>query len=163
MAPQPSEVSEDLLDNDEGVKKGKVTVGAVIAQPDFWNALFQRYSAWDRLRRIVAWLMGALQRSVQSPSQIEMDRSLKHSPKPLSVLNVDKAETKIVKFTQEQSFMNEKDETATRGRLARLKPFDEQGILRLGGRLNHSGLQYDAKHPMILPAKHPVSELIIRH
>ena len=76
---------------------------------------------------------------------------------------MDTAEKKIVKFVQEQLFVNDKDETATRDRLARLKPFEDQGILRVDGRLNHSDLQYDAKHPMILSAKHPVSELIICH
>ena len=29
--------------------------------------------------------------------------------------------------------------------------------------MKNSDLQYDAKYPMILPGKHPVTELIIRH
>ena len=47
--------------------------------------------------------------------------------------------------------------------LAGLKTFEEEGILRVGGRLKHSDLQYNAKYPMILPGKHPITELIIRH
>ena len=46
---------------------------------------------------------------------------------------------------------------------AQLKPFIEDGLLRLGGRLDRSSLNYDARHPYILPKNHPVSELIILH
>ena len=49
------------------------------------------------------------------------------------------------------------------GQLARLKPFEDEGILRVGGRLKHSELQYDAKYPMILPGKHQVTRLIVLH
>ncbi|XP_011858632.1 PREDICTED: uncharacterized protein LOC105556166, partial [Vollenhovia emeryi] len=46
----------------------------------------------------------------------------------------------------------------------RLNPFlDEAGILRVGGRLKLSHLPYNAKHPALLPGRHPLSHLIIRH
>lgn len=35
--------------------------------------------------------------------------------------------------------------------------------MRVGRRLKHSDLKYDAKYPVVLPGKHPVTELIIRH
>ena len=162
---QPPDVSEDLLESDEGVKREKVTVGAATVPTDFWDILFQRYSAWNRLRRVVAWLIRALRAPVQSQCQDEVDGTLgkrsKCTRECLSVLDLDKAEKKIVKIVQRQSFPD--DESTLKGRLARLKPFEEDGILRVGGRLKHSHLQYDAKHPMILPEKHPISELIIRH
>ena len=98
-------------------------------------------------------------------AQDEVDGSLgkrsKCAPEFLLVLDLGKAEKKIVKIVQRQSFPN--DESTLKGRLARLKPFEEDGILRVGGRLKYSDLQYGAKHPMILPEKHPISELIIRH
>ena len=55
------------------------------------------------------------------------------------------------------------DKTVLTGQLARLKPFEDEGILRVGGRLKHSELQYDAKYPMILPGKHQVTRLIVLH
>ena len=49
------------------------------------------------------------------------------------------------------------------GPLRKLTPFiDEVGLLRVGGRLQNSDLPYDVKHPVILPAKHHVTELVIR-
>ena len=77
---------------------------------------------------------------MQSQCQNDEDTSVKYSPKTLSIHDVDKAEKKIVKFVQEQSFADEKSETVIKGRLARLKPFEDEGIIRVGGRLNHSSL-----------------------
>lgn len=165
--PQPSDLIDSLDDSDEGVKREKVTVGAAIVRKDFWNALFQRYSTWDRLRRVVAWLIRALRTPVNVQKRSEVRRNLKRdtkrSIKPLSVSELEEAEKRIVKFVQKESFPNEIDETVKMGQLVRLKPFKEQEILRVGGRLDHSSLSYDAKHPFILPKNHPVSELIIRH
>lgn len=68
-----------------------------------------------------------------------------------------------MKFAQKQLLTSEKNETVANGRLARLRPFQEEEIIREGGRLNHSDFPCYANHPKILPTKHPVSELIIRH
>ncbi|XP_068684765.1 uncharacterized protein [Montipora foliosa] len=126
-----------------------------------------RYSNWDRLRRIVAWLIRAFPIPVCPQSQIGAHRnsktSLKFSPTPLTVVDVTEAEKKIVKAVQAQSFPVETDTTVLTGQLARLKPFEDEGILRVGERLKHSELQYDAKYPMILPGKHQVTRLIVLH
>jgi len=48
--------------------------------------------------------------------------------------------------------------------LYRLDPFlDSHGILRLGGRIKRADVPYDLKHPVILPKKSHITELIIRH
>ena len=48
------------------------------------------------------------------------------------------------------------------GRLHQLAPFmDSSGLLRVGGRLRHASLDYEAKHQVILPAKGDVTRLIV--
>ncbi|XP_062707732.1 uncharacterized protein LOC134288065 [Aedes albopictus] len=48
-------------------------------------------------------------------------------------------------------------------RLANLHPFlDEEGFLRVGGRLQNSMLPFDAKHQLLLPRNHRVAEMLIR-
>ncbi|KAK3748971.1 hypothetical protein QZH41_006839 [Actinostola sp. cb2023] len=48
--------------------------------------------------------------------------------------------------------------------LYRLDPFlDKEGLLRVGGRLRHASLPYEAKHPVIVPRKGHVTSMIIRH
>ena len=39
----------------------------------------------------------------------------------------------------------------------------EKGILRVGGRLKHAPIPYQAKHPAILPKKHDIVPLILLH
>ena len=44
-----------------------------------------------------------------------------------------------------------------------LKPFlDEHDLIRVGGRLKKSELIYNQKHPILLPSKYPITDLIIR-
>ena len=46
-------------------------------------------------------------------------------------------------------------------KLSKVSPFvDQDGILRVGGRLQESGLSYEAKHPIIL-GKHVLTELLV--
>ena len=48
--------------------------------------------------------------------------------------------------------------------LRSLYPYtDEKGILRVGGRLKHAPIPYQAKHPGILPKKHDIVPLILSH
>lgn len=48
-------------------------------------------------------------------------------------------------------------------RLTTLCPFlDNDGVLRVGGRLNHSNLTFDQKHPMLLLSSNPFSILVVR-
>ncbi|XP_008179837.1 uncharacterized protein LOC103308371 [Acyrthosiphon pisum] len=50
----------------------------------------------------------------------------------------------------------------TNSQLAGLNPFiDEKGILRVGGRLKHSELGYNMKHPIILPKNQSFTTMII--
>ena len=45
-----------------------------------------------------------------------------------------------------------------------MHPFlDEKQILRVGGRLTNSNLRYDQKHPILLPARHKLTELIFQN
>ena len=46
--------------------------------------------------------------------------------------------------------------------LRKLSPFLHDGVICVGGRLNNASIPFSAKHPMILPSKHPVTDLIIK-
>ena len=47
--------------------------------------------------------------------------------------------------------------------LSKLNPvLDGEGILRVGGRLENAAISYDAKHQIILPYRHHVTNLIIQ-
>lgn len=74
---------------------------------------------------------------------------------------VNKAELSIIRFVQQIEFSEELkmlskyQPVSGKSRLKCLNPFlDEQNIIRVGGRLENSELTYNAKQPIILPAKH---------
>ena len=48
--------------------------------------------------------------------------------------------------------------------LYRLDPFlESHGILRVGGRFRGAQIEYNEKHPIVLPKCHYVSQLIAKH
>lgn len=49
------------------------------------------------------------------------------------------------------------------GSIYKLGPWiDENGLLRVGGRLQNAPIGYDQKHQLILPNRHKLIELIVR-
>ena len=87
------------------------------------------------------------------------------------------AEVEILKATQRDAFSKElnmlksKEASARTGRsrpkkssLFRLDPFvDDNGILRVGGRLRRADVSFELAHPVILPNRSHVTELVVRH
>jgi hypothetical protein len=65
-------------------------------------------------------------------------------------------------YVQEIKDLTEQQRVATSSSLKTLYPFiDQEGILRVGGRLQQSTLPYQAIHQMILPASHYLTKLIV--
>ena len=46
--------------------------------------------------------------------------------------------------------------------LHKLDPFMRDGIIRVGGRLENSALEFEMKHPIVLPKSHHIFSMIIR-
>lgn len=85
----------------------------------------------------------------------------------LSSSELQAATLRLVGLAQKESYPSifKRDMSLpSKNELARLTPFiDKNGLLRVGGRLTNSQFEYNKKHPVILPAKHHISLLIIRH
>jgi hypothetical protein len=87
---------------------------------------------------------------------------------PLSVSETRDAETFLIRLVQLSEFSQEvKDlkgdcKINPKSQVNSLFPFlDKNGIMRAGGRLANSGLNYDRKFPVILPKNHRLTMLII--
>ncbi|KAJ8964269.1 hypothetical protein NQ317_005510 [Molorchus minor] len=82
----------------------------------------------------------------------------------LTVLELHNSLVKCVQYVQGVAFENEVNRKVFSKPLRKLNAFiDENGILRVGGRLKYSHLSYDNKHPMLLPRKSPLTLLIIEY
>ena len=165
---QPADLHQELSDQDEGVKKQKITINACTEKEDFWGTLFERYSMWEKLRRVVAWVIRAahilLQLRTKSVASTVSPAKSEEKIPHLLLSDVEEAERRIVKNVQNQTFPEElSSPNLSKSPLTKLKPFVNDGVLRVGGRLDRADLSYDAKHPMILPGRHRVTEMIILH
>lgn len=67
-------------------------------------------------------------------------------------------------FSDEMKRIMSSNPVATHSVLASLDPLiDNEGLLRVGGRLRHANISYGQKYPILLPKNHPYVYLIIKH
>ncbi|XP_078372656.1 uncharacterized protein LOC144656297 [Oculina patagonica] len=148
------------------------------------SSLMKRFSSWERLRRAVAWLLRFktwfMAKYSRSPTDTKAQSNQERGPL-LSVDEVQGAEREIIKHVQRCSFPDViqamhrtsslKSSRQLTSQLKNLKipahmcklhpQLDDSGILRVGGRLEYALIDYNAKHPIILPYRHQVTDLII--
>ena len=151
------EEPQPLADDAEEVKPSVLTtaVGSIChPEPDP-----SKYSSWLRYRRVVAWVM----RFAHNAS----GRSTRRSG-PLSSEELEEAEIIILKQAQKATYREEMGaltlghELPTRSSLLPLSPYqDEDGLMRVGGRLRNAPVPEDARHPVILPRHGEVTRLVI--
>ncbi|XP_059217602.1 uncharacterized protein LOC131994750 [Stomoxys calcitrans] len=126
--------------------------------PTLLNDLIERYSSYGRLLRVYSYILRF----------VEKLKGTRSFPSYLTREELLKAEKYIVKGHQKIEWPSEvqklRDDRQMdhRHKLANLHPYlDEEGVLRVGGRLQYSDLQLDQKHPMII-RKSRLAYLIIR-
>ena len=151
------------------------------------------FSSWHRAKKAIAVclrLQKRFQKIATSDSQSERKNAKKQEGivtyKPVDARELKYAEQQIIKIVQNEAFRDEvqllkdvkarqqavdqdtsKDKIKTMKRLSslyKLDPFlDEDGLLRVGGRLRQSSVPYEVKHPVILPKKGHVTNLVLCH
>ncbi|XP_011669772.2 uncharacterized protein LOC100889397 [Strongylocentrotus purpuratus] len=129
--------------------------------------LINTYSSWYKLRRGVSWLLKFMQwLKLKGKTQTEQElRDFKR----ISYDDMQKAEKRILHYVQKCFFQKEiesltdSDGKVTKtSQLYKLDPKIDEGLLRVGGRLERSALPLEAKHPVVLPKGSHVSDLILR-
>ena len=118
----------------------------------------KRYSSWKRLLRVTAYVLRFV-RKMKSKSQSAMkDGNLKNSEESLTNQELQLAEEYWIKQAQQDLI-----DCLKNGKFSALSPFKtEDGILRVGGRVDKAMVSYEMKHPALLPQKHWISMLIAR-
>ena len=118
---------------------------------------FKRFSTWQSLIRAVCVLKKAI-RNFKRRKKCAKNQDLTNT-----------AEEVVIKITQRQYYSEELSNLKSglpvpkRSHLISLNPFlDPAGVLRVGGRLQNSNLNSDERHPIILPGKSHVAQLIVR-
>ena len=124
---------------------------------------FKNYSSYERLKRIIAWTIRFINNT--QPQRFERIKD-----NHLHTREIIQAESYIFFVCQRDCFLSEINIILSKGHLPKgncllpLSPFiDSEGVLRVGGRQEHSTLPYSRMHPIILHGSHHVTKLIIRY
>ncbi|XP_013855847.1 uncharacterized protein LOC106511638, partial [Austrofundulus limnaeus] len=124
---------------------------------------FEKFSEWSRLIRALA----VLRKRVK-----EFKGEIQKGKESTSLEERKQTELFVIKLVQQKAFSEalkslKSKETVSKTKdheLYKLSPFlDEEGILRVGGRLSKAALHTHVKHPAILPKDSHISTLLIRH
>ncbi|KMQ86917.1 gag-pol protein, partial [Lasius niger] len=140
-------------------QRARVHVVAAEAKED--DSMLQRYSSLHRLLRVTAWCRRWL--GARASQERPVDQGPTVSPQELE--NARRGwirQTQSAWFKAELRSLAGKRPLPGRSPLIKLTPFvDNDGMLRVGGRLKHSLLSPDERHPVILPAESHLTVLII--
>ena len=156
--PQPPHSLPDLPAEFEIVKR---TVGGteVVVKDGDIEERFAQFSSFYRLKRIVARILRLKARLLRRPV----------ATGPLTVDEMHQAEMTVIAVVQREAFSKDYKRLETqnspgksvKSSLQKLNPIYVAGVLRVGGRLRNAPLDFDAKHPIIMPAKSQVTRLLI--
>ena len=147
-----------IKENDPEVKVSKQVYASKVSETnDILGHLEEQISSWNKMKRVLAWVLRFVKGCRTNISE----------DKCLTVEEILQAELRNVKQVQagddnckEASRCGIK---AKKGGLGKLDPYvDNDGILKVGGRLNNSPLDV-SKNPVILPRKGIISLRIVEH
>ncbi|XP_029679981.1 uncharacterized protein LOC115245695 [Formica exsecta] len=145
---------------DEPPEKTATThhAAAVEIEPE----LLLRFSSLHRLLRVTAWCL----RWRRSVVRLQLPRDA--TPTVLQPAELDEALYRWLRIVQSLHYpkdiaaINANRIVSHRSSLSKLSPFlDDNGVLRVGGRLKHAVLSNDERHPMIAPPASWLTRLLI--
>lgn len=158
-------------DHDAEIRPEAATYATQTSQRQLRPERFERFSKWTTLLGAVASLIHVA-RSFKSASA-EQDAKCKgwhrctQSRKAEELLQANKIIIQSVQsaaYPEEIKTLAQGSAVSKSSPLSKLNPFlDEEGMLRVGGRLANAEMGNDEKRPLILPGGHHVSLLLIRH
>ncbi|KAF7641096.1 hypothetical protein LDENG_00294180, partial [Lucifuga dentata] len=125
----------------------------------------EQVSLSDRLSKFSSWYK-ATQAVARLLRRVKSDKSTGHS----TVQERKDAQCIIIRNLQRQVYpeeiklLSKGTQLPSQSKLYQLDAFlDQDGILKVGGRLKNASLPTSQKHPVILPKDHHISRMIIAH
>ena len=133
--------------------------------PSWLSSLFTRIGSWDRLLRATEVILRMRSKLdlLRQKQGVSLAPRCPNSPRPECV-------KLLVQGAQEECFPGVL-QTMKSGKplpeshpLSKLSPrLDSAGLVRVGGRLKQANIEFSVKHPLLIPANHPLSPAIISH
>lgn len=135
------------------------TMKTTTSSNELGSQRFSKFSSWKSLVHAIARL-----------THIVVGKGWHHCHTAISVEELSRAKGCIIRVVQEETYEQEyaclrKEEQLPKDSpLKALDPFiDADGLLRVGGRIREAELQSREKNPIIIPGKHHIATLLVRH
>lgn len=142
--------NEDLLKTKQ--------VNSIISQDSILKSIINKYSSLNKAIRVLAYVYRFVDTYVHK----------KKCGTYLTLYELKRAKEMIIKYVQQETFSSEinqlksKQPLNSKSLILPLNPIlDEKGLLRVGGRLRHSNLDPEMRHPIIIPNHCNLADLII--
>lgn len=161
---KPWKTTSRLPQEENSPEQRKVQVGLTANRSKEFE-LVKRFSSWSRLLRVTAWCLRWLKASNDTDSHSTDGTTTVRDLTPANLLRAEHTlirQEQAVSFGMELDMIKQNGCVPRKGSLINLTPFiDEDGLMRVGGRLKNALLSYDERHPIILPAASTLTTLVI--
>jgi len=135
----------------------RVVAAVAVVETHVVDDLLNRVSNLNKACRILAYCLRFIKRRRPTPST----KLISHAEASFSLDLMCKA-VQATAFPDEIRALTEKGSISSRSNILSLTPFvDEDGLLRVGGRLKNSDLRFDTRHPILLPRSHALTLRVV--
>ncbi|GFT68330.1 integrase catalytic domain-containing protein [Trichonephila clavipes] len=125
------------------------------------NDLLHKFSSLSKLKRVITYCLRFINNCRNSNDKIIGPLKTRELANAMYILIKS---VQIVEFNNEINALKGNQSLSCRSKFLSLNPFlDCSNILRVGGRLRLANLAYGHKHPILLPKRHILTDLIVRH
>lgn len=150
-------------------KRSVVNVNLIqIAMESGGKPLIDRFSSWKKILRITAYVLLFIKNARVKQANRRKKRTRAMAAPELTLDGLLDAATYWAKYTQGcvykaeiVSLQTNAKEFPSQSKIAALRPKLVQGILRVGGRISKSLLEYEERCPIIIPPKSRLCYLIM--
>ncbi|XP_036150809.1 uncharacterized protein LOC118648578 [Monomorium pharaonis] len=154
-----TETTPKIQESDMPELKGATTLSSTISLLPI-SSLLNKFSNIDKICRIVAYCLRVIKFRLRGSY---VSKSITHQEASAALMIICRA-VQHSTFSQEIDCLRNNQPLKSSSHLLSLSPFlDDNNLIRVGGRLRNSELSYDAKHPILLPKHHILTELIIKN
>ncbi|XP_062413903.1 uncharacterized protein LOC134105319 [Pungitius pungitius] len=164
-----SEVADPKLDPE--VRPQVSTLSTAASNAQLGSRRFEKFSSWRSLTHAVTRLIHVARlfkkTSALGPSKC---KGWHYCQAAYTVEELSKSKDLIIRTVQQENYAAEleclenQEEIPENSTLKKLDPFiDNNGLLRVGGRITEAELEIDEKNPLIIPGNHHITRLLVRH
>lgn len=126
------------------------------------DGILERYSSYNKLIHVVAYIFRFFHNCCPKGSAHNRVVGFLHSEELQHARNALLKMVQLKHFPNEINNLKKNKHIHNTSKLKCLNPFlDEQGIIRVGGRLSNSNLSSECKYPIVLPSKGNFTKLVI--